>query len=279
MPKHFLLPRNKNFYYNPSKSIEELLVVSDQMGLTYSEDFHIKRSSFNNHLLLYVKSGIFHLEQYGKHYEVKAGQCLLTTLRDAHEYYSDKTDIVQALWFHFRGHSIEGIMTQLKNSNALPIFYQDNEIENQILDLFSIINERSEDFEYKFSPIIFSMVSAVTKDALMKMNNDDNYENWFHNSVILYIQNHITEKISLDDLSGFLGYKKSYFLKIYPKYFQISAHQLIIKSKLQYSVNLLLNSDMSVAKISSLLNFTDQSHYGKSFKKMYGMSPQNYRKL
>ena len=43
--------------------------------------------------------------------------------------------------------------------------------------------------------------------------------------------------------------------------------------------NLLESTDMSIDDIVRQLNFYDTSYFCKSFKKMYGFSPLQYRKL
>lgn len=266
-----------NFIYNPSPNSEQIMDVSDQMGMIYSKEFYLKRKYFNNHLILYVLDGIFHVKQYGKHFILHKGDCILMTLRDTHEYYTDPQDTARVIWFHFRGYATESIMAHLKAHNQLPIISSSVNIDCDFTQLFTIRKNCSQNFEYRIAPLIHQIVLSVACTNLMNINLTE--ENSFTNNVLLYIKNHITEKITIEDLSNYLGYRKCYFLKIFPNSFNLPPHQLILQTKLQHAAQLLLETDLSIAEISNTYAFTDQSHFGKSFKRFYGISPLRYRNI
>lgn len=51
------------------------------------------------------------------------------------------------------------------------------------------------------------------------------------------------------------------------------------EARLKEAANLLTQSDASVFEIASMLNFTHSSHFCRSFKAFYGMTPNDYRLL
>ena len=89
-------------------------------------------------------------------------------------------------------------------------------------------------------------------------------------------------------------YRKEHQVEFYASHIPVSAHylSLIVKRITGQSVSdfifemlysdarrLLAASGLSIQEIAALLNFSDQSSFGKFFKRRAGMSPADYRKL
>ena len=55
----------------------------------------------------------------------------------------------------------------------------------------------------------------------------------------------------------------------------ISDH--IMKEKIEKTKRLIRYSDKPVTAIAAYLRFSSQSHFGVQFKKIYGMTPKEYR--
>ena len=51
-----------------------------------------------------------------------------------------------------------------------------------------------------------------------------------------------------------------------------------MKERCEHAANMLKYTDYSIAVIAEYFCFSTQSHFGKQFKKVYGMTPKEYRK-
>ena len=58
----------------------------------------------------------------------------------------------------------------------------------------------------------------------------------------------------------------------------MSTHQYIQHKKLEYSKQLVLNSDQSFSEIAYLIGISDSTYFSKVFKKKFGQSPSSFRK-
>ncbi|MCP4625203.1 MAG: helix-turn-helix transcriptional regulator, partial [bacterium] len=58
----------------------------------------------------------------------------------------------------------------------------------------------------------------------------------------------------------------------------VTPHQFIMKKKLERSKNFLKEGSLTLTDITYMLNYSDQAHFSNSFKKMYGMTPREFRK-
>ena len=96
--------------------------------------------------------------------------------------------------------------------------------------------------------------------------------------ILYYIDKNMSENVKIEKLAEELGISKFNFIKRFKSSTNVTPHQFIIKKKLERSKNLLKEGSLSLTDITYILNFSDQSHFSNSFKKMYGMTPREFRK-
>ncbi|WP_346243972.1 helix-turn-helix domain-containing protein [Shouchella clausii] len=93
-----------------------------------------------------------------------------------------------------------------------------------------------------------------------------------------YIFNHIYDSISIDELAKIVHLNPVYLSQLFKKETGLSLGRYIQREKLFEAQKLLVQTDTSIAEISSLLQFSDQSHFASAFKKYTGLTPREYRK-
>ncbi len=95
---------------------------------------------------------------------------------------------------------------------------------------------------------------------------------------LYYIDKNMAENYSIENLAEEFGVSKFNFIEKFKSSTNVTPHQFIIKKKLERSKNLLKEVSLSLTDITYMLNFSDQSHFSNSFKKMYGITPREFRK-
>lgn len=97
--------------------------------------------------------------------------------------------------------------------------------------------------------------------------------------VIEYMKEHVTERLSVDDICKVLHYNKSYIFRQFKKTTGSSLMAYFVKMKVQKAKEMLRESDMAVSAISDTLSFDSPNYFSKTFKKVTGYTPSTYRKL
>lgn len=92
-----------------------------------------------------------------------------------------------------------------------------------------------------------------------------------------YIYNHLHEPIPAQALADLTGLSPSYLSSLFKSEMGQSISEYIMAKKMEAARNMLRYTDYSSAEISSLLNFSSQSHFIKAFKKYVGETPKRYR--
>ena len=95
---------------------------------------------------------------------------------------------------------------------------------------------------------------------------------------LYYIDENLSRNVTIEKFAEEFGISKFNLIKKFKSSTNVTPHQFIIKKKLDRSKNLLKEDGLSLTDITYMLNFSDQSHFSNSFKKMYGMTPSEFRR-
>lgn len=94
---------------------------------------------------------------------------------------------------------------------------------------------------------------------------------------LVYLEEHLTEPVSFDDMAEKLGYNRSYLCTKFKKEMNQTIGEYLQNRRIEYAKLSLTSSDRSIQDISQMLQFGSSSYFGAVFRKATGMSPIEYR--
>lgn len=92
-----------------------------------------------------------------------------------------------------------------------------------------------------------------------------------------YIFSHLHSRLTVQEIADEVKIHPSYLSTLFKKQEGISIYKYIMLQKIDLVKNLLTYSDYSFLEIASYLGFVSQSHLGKQFKTVTGMTLKEYR--
>ena len=96
--------------------------------------------------------------------------------------------------------------------------------------------------------------------------------------VAKYIQRHLSEPITTDDIAKALFLSRSRLSVKFKEEANENLIDFILKEKIEEAKRLLRYTDKTSVAISAYLGFSSQSHFSRTFKKYTGSLPNEYRK-
>ena len=100
-------------------------------------------------------------------------------------------------------------------------------------------------------------------------------ENEKVNEVVSYINEHLSEELSLDKLASHFYVSKFYLGHKFKEYTGLTLYQFIIKNRLVVARNM-LQEGMPVTRVYLQCGFNDYSNFLKQFKREFGRSPKEF---
>ena len=96
-------------------------------------------------------------------------------------------------------------------------------------------------------------------------------------NVRLYVQAHLSEKITVSEIARARGLNASYLNTCFREQTGESVSAYVRRMKIQRAQALLAGTEHSLAEICAMLGYFDQSHFSRAFKAVTGMTPGAYR--
>jgi len=94
-----------------------------------------------------------------------------------------------------------------------------------------------------------------------------------------YIASRVNEPLTVQSVADYIGLSRPYLSKLFSEELGFHMSGFIIRCKLEEARKLLHYSEKSLGEISSYLCFSSQSYFQNVFKKKYGITPNEFRRL
>ncbi|XEC93530.1 helix-turn-helix domain-containing protein [Paenibacillus tarimensis] len=183
-------------------------------------------------------------------------------------------------WFHCEGGEIEAFLTQLnfpldtlvKAADPLLITGYIRELQN-ISRLGGPLQGRIIDLDIK---TLFMKLGNLLERSAMTEKTSRYYRQFTELRSELYSSPQ--SRLPVERLAARVNLSKSYFQHLYKEMFGCSVVFDMINGRLEYAKYLLGNSSSSVAAISKMCGYDNETHFMRQFKRFAGVTPSQYRK-
>ena len=95
--------------------------------------------------------------------------------------------------------------------------------------------------------------------------------------VCSYIDDHCTEDLSLDKVSGMMNFSKFHFSRLFREFTGESFYRYVNRKRIQYACQLLLTQGMTVTDTALASGYSNASSFIRMFKSVEGCTPGQYR--
>lgn len=95
--------------------------------------------------------------------------------------------------------------------------------------------------------------------------------------VIEYMQTHLAEKITIDDLSSMAGMNRFHFIRTFKQAFGKSPYDYLTDLRIEQAKRLLHKGRMPAADIGRQCGFFSASRFSAAFRQATGVTPSRYR--
>lgn len=178
-------------------------------------------------------------------------------------------------------HPFTGDHIPLNRLNYL--FHEQEELRRTIfscvLEIYKESRHKENGFEIAVSLLIKKIIlSLIRADNQKVLNFNSNPDMLRLKPVLEYIDEHLDEKIQVEEASKLVNFSYFYFIKFFKKVLGMSFTEYVHYKKIKKAERMLLTKDLSIAQIGSAVGMQNMAHFYKIFKKHNQCSPNEYRK-
>lgn len=120
-------------------------------------------------------------------------------------------------------------------------------------------------------------LTGISKDLRTANERDKDYSAMAE--VIQFIQKNFGERLRVTDLADRAGLSTYQFEQRIKRLFQITAGQLIQKTRMEAAVRRLRETNDPIATVALDCGYSDQSAFTRQFRQTTGLSPSEYRSV
>ena len=91
------------------------------------------------------------------------------------------------------------------------------------------------------------------------------------------IEESCENNISMEERAAVCGSNGSYFGKIFKKALGRSPQEFLMNYRMLKATELLKLTSLSISEIGSAVGYENQLHFSRAFKRIYGVSPREWR--
>ncbi len=235
------------------------------------KSYYMARKDFDFYMINYVVNGTGALKYGNKTHLLKKGDLSFIYLGDENVFYPT-SDELEIYFFHVSGTPAKAFY-KAATEKGKNVF--ENFPESVVIKTFERIKEQlnGERSYFELSKISNSLLTDILDFSLKKPA--ESYPPFIMN-VIYVIRDGVYT--SVKDVAKAVGFDPIYLERVYKKHTGKSIKQTLSERDINRTQNLLLTTDMSVAKIAELIGYSDPNGLIRLFKRHVGVTPLSYRK-
>lgn len=144
--------------------------------------------------------------------------------------------------------------------------------EKELSEAVSKIPEISGELISAYVNILIVIAEFLTRSNLVSARSKDRAQN-----IMNFISAHFTENLSVDKIAEKHDCSRATAMNCFKAEYGTTINDFLIKKRIEYSKNLLLNSADSIKTIASLCGYDDQNYFSRLFKEKEGVTPTEFR--
>ncbi len=264
-------------YYVPQPSGREgLLYYPVSVGyFDCKPSYGVQRNVFSSYLLLVMLTGSLSYQTRLGRGTARAGQVLLLDCNVPHAYAAQGK--CSFTFLHFAGAQSQSLYEEIvRNTGHLISLPSPNMLNESIGELLSVMRGGHRLNEADTSALIYGMLMKLLDHSGASVAGGSG--NPVVDRAISYIQAHLTDKLSVEDIAANVGYSPSYFSHLFAEETGLSPYHFVVKSRVEQAQQLLQTTRHTVQEIAFQCGFNSAANFCYTFRKLVGSSPHEYRR-
>lgn len=212
-------------------------------------------------------------------YSIKSGQGFLIFPGQITTYFADPNIPWEYIWIEFDGLKAKELLYLTELSLDAPVYHSHSKaLREQMMNEMTYIVHHAQESPFHLIGHLYLFLDYLTQSSKStKLIQTSKMSDYYIKEAIHYIEQNFQNNISIEDIASVCGINRSYFGKIFRNTLGRSPQEFLINYRMTKAAELLKLTSLSIAEISSAVGYENQLHFSRAFKKIYGISPREWR--
>lgn len=144
-------------------------------------------------------------------------------------------------------------------------------------EMLYIVNHREESSFHLIGHLYLFMDSLVRSSTSAQISRGSSLRDFYIKEAFSFIEQNFQNDISVEDIAASIGLNRSYFGKIFHESMGKTPQEFLINYRMTKATELLKLTGLSVGDIGNAVGYSNQLHFSRAFKNVYGVSPRQWR--
>ena len=271
---------SERIIYTPSGFAKTSLLHLQEAGTLKAKKQHTSaRQDLASYLFFIVDEGSGTLEYGGETYQLERDDCVFIDCQKSYAH-STHEALWKIRWVHFYGPNMSAIYDKYVSRGGKCCF-RAREGENfraAVRMLYDLACCDDHIRDMKIHERLSHLLVLLMEASGFEIESGGEGKTAYLQAVKDYLDNHYTQKITLDDLAARFFINKYYLLEIFKRQYSMGIGQYLIHLRITKSKGLLRFTDQTLEQISYACGMNSPQYFSRIFKKVEGVSPSEYRK-
>lgn len=237
--------------------------------------------------ILYVTSGVLYVNKNNFEYTLNRGDILVINSGEMHEMYGENTDLrYYAFVFAMRNLNFMSddaaqreLIAPLSSGRYCIDGYmpQNTRAEEIMADIVTLNTKKPYGYMLATKAHLLGFIALCAAEGRL-MNGAARAEDETLKRIILYINTHFGERITLDTISREFNMSPKHFCRFFKNSFRRSFVEYVNAIRIEHAMRLLEENSLSVTETALSCGFSNMSYFARLFKRTVGCSPREYGK-
>lgn len=241
----------------------------------YAPGYHLHRNTYDSFLVTQVKKGEFYVQgRDGTRYTAKEGQIIVLDCYGPHSYGTVRGG--DLLWLHLDGPVARQHYELIAASGTPVITLKDTfKFEKYLNRIYQLFRSSTTTRDALLSQYIITLLTELLVSQAFASGSSDRSD--VIEETVAYINEHLTDDLSLEFLAQKASLSPYYFTRIFKKETGFTPHEYLIAARINTAKFLLKNTSASIKEICFGTGFSNESSFCTTFKKWVKQTPSDYR--
>ena len=272
-----VLDQSEIYFLQPSAFALKTLYCLQHIGVFFCDSRYVVTHPYwESVLLLFIDKGELEVAYGDQLFTARENDVVLLDCRNEHSYHA--WDGLEFHYFHFTGVSAFAYAALLYELNHGALLK--NACTDSLQSVFqNLLNLARSQTNAQNEHRISVSIHAVLCELIESCYRTPAAVSAAIEQAIRFMEAHITENISLDEIAAQVCLSKYYLNRLFSSHVGMTPHRYFTNMRVQHAKQLLLTTHGSIEEIAEQCGFENASNFIRLFKQRTNMTPTAFRRI